>query len=82
MVDVIRAWKDEKYYRSLTAEQRQSLPEKPAGLIELADSDIRQVFGGSGSTNTDCSKPRLSCTNASTCNISIESTICNTYGCC
>lgn len=41
MVDVIRAWKDEKYYRSLTDEQRQSLPAHPAGLIELTDNDIR-----------------------------------------
>jgi len=79
MVDVIRAWKDEKYYRSLTAEQRQSLPENPAGLIELADSDIRQVFGGSGSTNTDCSKPRIACGGGEP---SASTTLCTTYACC
>lgn len=78
MVDVIRAWRDEKYYRSLSAEQRQALPDHPAGLIELNDSDIRQVFGGSGSSNTDCSKPIIACGGEP----SAASTICITYACC
>jgi mersacidin/lichenicidin family type 2 lantibiotic len=72
MVDVIRAWKDERYYLSLTADQRQALPAHPAGLIELSDDDLRQSFGGSGSTNTDCSKP---------C-VSKQNTLCVTYWCC
>ncbi len=82
MVDVIRAWRDEKYYRSLTAEQQQSLPAHPAGLIELTDNDIRQVFGGSGSTNTDCSKPRIACSGGNCGEPSAASTICVTYACC
>jgi mersacidin/lichenicidin family type 2 lantibiotic len=61
MVDVIRAWKDEEYYLSLNAEQRQALPAHPAALIELSDADLRVAFGGSGSTNTDCSHPRIGC---------------------
>ena len=82
MVDVIRAWRDEKYYRSLTAEQQQSLPANPAGLIELSDGDIRQVFGGSGSTNTDCSKPRSACSGGGCLEPSAATTICSTYACC
>jgi mersacidin/lichenicidin family type 2 lantibiotic len=82
MVDVIRAWRDEKYYLSLTSEQRQALPAHPAGLIELSDDDIRQVFGGSGSTNTDCSHPVLACSNVPLCNISAATTVCNTFACC
>ncbi len=81
MVDVIRAWRDEKYYRSLTSEQQQALPANPAGLIELSDDDIRQVFGGSGSTNTDCSHPAIGCSNVPTCNPSMATTMCNTYAC-
>jgi len=82
MVDVIRAWRDEKYYRSLTPEQQQSLPAHPAGLIELTDNDIRQVFGGSGSSNTDCSKPRAACSGGGCLEPSAASTICVTYACC
>jgi mersacidin/lichenicidin family type 2 lantibiotic len=82
MIDVIRAWKDEKYFRSLTSEQREALPAHPSGLIELSDDDIRQVFGGSGSTNTDCSKPAIGCSNVSACNPSCSTTVCTTYACC
>ena len=82
MVDVIRAWRDEKYYRSLNAEQRQALPDHPAGLMDLSDDDIRQVFGGSGSSNTDCSKPLIGCSAGAACNPSYSTTACNTYACC
>jgi mersacidin/lichenicidin family type 2 lantibiotic len=60
-IDIIRAWKDEEYYLSLTEEQRASLPANPAAAIELSDADLRGVFGGSGSSNTDCSFPRIAC---------------------
>jgi mersacidin/lichenicidin family type 2 lantibiotic len=71
MVDVIRAWKDEEYLNSLTDRQRQSLPSHPAGLIELSDDDLQQAFGGSGSTNTDCSHPAIGCSKVSACNITM-----------
>ncbi len=69
MINVSRAWKDEEYYSSLTEEQRKSLPAHPAGLIEISDDDLRQAFGGSGSTNTDCSHPAIGCSNVSACNV-------------
>ncbi len=60
-VDIIRAWKDEEYFLSLTEAQRAALPANPAAAIDLSDADLRGVSGGSGSTNTDCSHPRIAC---------------------
>ena len=62
MVDVIRAWKDEDYYLSLRDVQRQALPAHPAALIDIRDEDLRNISGGSGSTNTSCSHPHTFCT--------------------
>ena len=44
-IDVIRAWKDPEYRNSLSADQRALLPDHPAGLIELDDSELDQVAG-------------------------------------
>ena len=44
-VDVVRAWKDAKYRRSLTADQIESLPANPAGLIQVSDRNVRDVHG-------------------------------------
>jgi mersacidin/lichenicidin family type 2 lantibiotic len=44
-MDVIRAWKDEEYRNSLSAEQLAELPENPAGLIELTDADLGAIHG-------------------------------------
>jgi mersacidin/lichenicidin family type 2 lantibiotic len=41
----IRAWKDEDYRLSLSALELSALPEHPAGLIELSDTDINTVAG-------------------------------------
>lgn len=38
-VNIIRAWKDEEYRDSLTAAQRATLPQHPAGTIELQESE-------------------------------------------
>ncbi|HYJ88249.1 MAG TPA: mersacidin/lichenicidin family type 2 lantibiotic [Pyrinomonadaceae bacterium] len=45
-IDIIRAWKDEEYLRSLTDAERATLPENPAGRIELSDADLGSVAGG------------------------------------
>jgi mersacidin/lichenicidin family type 2 lantibiotic len=51
-IDVIRAWKDEDYRRSLSAEQLAQLPAHPAGGIEVRQSDRvsfeagRRTWGG------------------------------------
>jgi mersacidin/lichenicidin family type 2 lantibiotic len=49
-VDIVRAWKDEEYRASLTDEERAQLPEHPAGLIELANEEMKAVLGGQATT--------------------------------
>lgn len=46
--DIARAWRDPKYRRSLTDEQRAKLPENPAGLVELTDEDLAAASGAAG----------------------------------
>ena len=41
--DVIRAWKDEVYRGSLSAEQRAALPAHPIGAMELDDAQLDAV---------------------------------------
>jgi mersacidin/lichenicidin family type 2 lantibiotic len=43
---VVRAWTDPKYRRSLSKEQLAALPESPAGLVELRDDQLSAVPGG------------------------------------
>jgi mersacidin/lichenicidin family type 2 lantibiotic len=45
-IDVVRAWKDEEYWNSLSEEQKAQLPENPAGLIDLTDEALNGIVGG------------------------------------
>jgi mersacidin/lichenicidin family type 2 lantibiotic len=45
-IDVIRAWKDEEYRASLSADELAGLPAHPAGLVELSDTELDVVAGG------------------------------------
>jgi len=45
-VDVVRAWKDEEYRNSLSAEQLAALPGNPAGLVELDNQVLEEATGG------------------------------------
>ena len=54
-LNIIRAWKDPDYRRSLTAEQRARLPAHPSGAIEFQDLDF--VYGSvSPHTHSPCKK--------------------------
>jgi mersacidin/lichenicidin family type 2 lantibiotic len=44
--DIIRAWKDEQYRLSLSDAERARLPTNPAGIVELSDSELQSVAGG------------------------------------
>lgn len=44
-IDVIRAWKDEKYRLSLTPEELAQLPPNPTGTVEIADEDLSASGG-------------------------------------
>ncbi|MBW4577389.1 MAG: mersacidin/lichenicidin family type 2 lantibiotic [Aphanothece sp. CMT-3BRIN-NPC111] len=43
--NIIRAWKDAEFRNSLSAEELASLPENPAGVIELTDAEMKSVTG-------------------------------------
>ena len=45
-LDIVRAWKDEEYRRSLTETQRAALPDNPAGMAELSAAEIESAAGG------------------------------------
>ena len=45
-IDIIRAWKDEEYRNSLSEEQRNQLPENPAGIVKLSDAEMEALAGG------------------------------------
>ena len=47
-LNVIRAWKDAQYRRSLSAAELAELPENPARLVELTDRDLRRAGGFAG----------------------------------
>ena len=47
-MDIIRAWKDAEYRRSLTAEELAMLPENPAGMVELTDEDLGGINAADG----------------------------------
>lgn len=42
---VVRAWKDEDYRLGLSESERSQMPQNPAGMVELSDSDLRRVIG-------------------------------------
>lgn len=44
--NIVRAWKDEDYRASLSAEELAAFPMNPAGLTELSDADLEQAIGG------------------------------------
>lgn len=40
-VDIVRAWRDPRYRRNLSAEQLQALPGNPAGPTELTADELK-----------------------------------------
>lgn len=50
-IDLVRAWRDEDYYLSLSEEDRANLRENPAGVLGVQDEALKSIAGGC-STNT------------------------------
>jgi len=48
MSNVIRAWKNEAYRQSLSAEEQALLPANPAGAVELTESELEAISGAQG----------------------------------
>ena len=51
-LDIVRAWKDEEYCETLSDTQRASLPQNPAGIVELTDEQLRAAGGGAAENTT------------------------------
>ena len=71
--EIIRSWRDQDFYLSLSDERRAQLPANPAGMIELSEDALINVLGASHSTcfischpnSTECSS--CSCNECSSC---------------
>lgn len=50
---IIQAWKDVDYRENLSADERGLLPEHPAALIDLTDTELHRIAGAR--TNCDAS---------------------------
>jgi len=53
-VDIVRAWKDPEYQKSLTREELATLPPNPAGPTELTEEALAKVAGGLPCVFTKC----------------------------
>lgn len=53
-LDIIRAWKDELFRKSLSSDQQVLVPEHPAGEIVLSDEEMVNVNGGGGTVPPVC----------------------------
>jgi len=59
-VDIVRAWKDPEYRKTLTPEQLASLPPTPSGTPTLTEDDMTGIVGGEGTCTcltTTCKPP-------------------------
>jgi mersacidin/lichenicidin family type 2 lantibiotic len=70
MMNIIRAWKDEEFRRSLSDAERAALPDHPVGNVDLTDIEMAGVEGGARAPNDTY----LFCT--------LHSWGLFTYGCC
>jgi mersacidin/lichenicidin family type 2 lantibiotic len=53
-IDVVRAWKSERYRMSLSDVELAGMPAHPAGLTDLTDEDLGDVAGGSATVTCGC----------------------------
>jgi mersacidin/lichenicidin family type 2 lantibiotic len=52
IANIIRAWEDPYYRKSLSAAERATLPENPAGQLELTEDELTEVMGAAQSGNS------------------------------
>jgi mersacidin/lichenicidin family type 2 lantibiotic len=63
--NIIRAWKDENYRRSLSHAQRAALPENPVGALnldELTAAEMAEIDGGYVVQTQECTNLFTHCT--------------------
>lgn len=68
--NIVRAWKDVEYRKSLSIDEQRLLPEHPAGTVELTEAELGMAAAGVGpapdpGTNADltagCCAPASIC---------------------
>lgn len=60
-IDIVRAWKDAEYRKTLTPEQLATLPPSPAGSPELTEDELKSIAGGLDSATTRSSGSNCCC---------------------
>jgi mersacidin/lichenicidin family type 2 lantibiotic len=65
--NIIRAWKDPLFRKSLTDTELAALPANPAGAIELSDEDLGMVAGGADGNTYAKGCTVASCTHRLVC---------------
>ncbi len=79
--NIIRAWKNAEYRKSLSAEERAQLPENPAGLVELDIDEASSVSGDNETVYTwFCTSCLFTTGNDPTCALvcSVQTAMCGT----
>jgi mersacidin/lichenicidin family type 2 lantibiotic len=56
IIDILRAWKDPEYRKTLTPTELASVPENPAGDAELGPEELEGVAGGYHDSIGTCAK--------------------------
>ena len=65
-MNIIRAWKDAEYRKTLSAEELALMPENPVGILELSEEESSDIMGGNGGSNTCCQNLSI-CINSVLC---------------
>lgn len=69
-MNIVRAWKDAEYRKSLSAAELALLPENPVGAVELSEEETDEIMGmgGSGGSATCCQNLSI-CVNSVLCSV-------------
>lgn len=72
---ILRAWRDHDYWLGLNESERAQVPENPAGLVELMDTELEHVSGQTHAF-THCS-PSCTCTDScfGTCDGTVDASV-------
>lgn len=65
-MNIVRAWKDAEYRKTLSAEELALMPENPVGVVELTEDEISDIMGGNHGSQTCCENLSI-CINSVLC---------------
>lgn len=78
--EIIRAWKNPKFRSTLSSFELDSIPENPAGIVELTDIESQAIRGGGDGqgVNATCGCLSFGCCPVVTTACTIQGTNCGT----